>query len=373
MVLKKLNDIFKKKIKLDPYSNLLPASSRSFMSRFSYARIKGGDSWVSAIHADKLHEYECWCPDRHKVCLRQPSGKEGIRHVNPHFAHFPLREGNREVMTSCRGGGESEEHMSAKIRLKEMQGKYTFALEECIVCGRKDMESCTNGEIDIEVRSEDRRWWYDACYKSADGRDIALEVKHKHATGTEKIQSTKTAGMMIAEFMASDINAMEEGAILRNLLIRKITCDVCKERHRIRLEQKNRERERLEQARIKHRQLEEERKRFELEKSEQEKLAKDKKLAEMEEMWNKKKMERVMKVQKSKEEKRRKTEKKRMLRKIYVNERMKLPKVSSFEPVSSCQPHPDDTKWIFFCSCGTSKMFSCPHCGRKGNGSKNLL
>ena len=81
--------------------------------------MRESDRWVSALHASKEYEYVCWCPDRHRVCLRQPSGKEGVRQVTPHLAHVPVRDGSGELITSCRGGGESEE----KVREREGERK----------------------------------------------------------------------------------------------------------------------------------------------------------------------------------------------------------------------------------------------------------
>ena len=135
-----------------------------------------------------------------------------MEYRGPHFAHLPKSD------TECRRGGESLEHKAAKHKLREMRGQYSFVTEKCPECKCEKRETCANGTVDIEVRSADGRWWYDCLYKS-ELYSIALEVMHTHATTLEKIASTRESGVQIAEFSASEINAMQPGAQLLNLRI----------------------------------------------------------------------------------------------------------------------------------------------------------
>ena len=226
------------------------------MTEYYYARFKDSGELVSAVHANKGVEYMCLCPDQHSVYLKRPSGKHGVRIITPHFSHFPVRHGCEEYVrhSSCRTGGESEEHMAAKFKLRDRQGEYSFALKVCTGCGKEEIEDCKNGTIQLEVASYDKKWRYDVYYQGYDGKCIALEVKHKHATSIEKIQATKDASILIAEFKSAEINQLEKGSHLENLLVEKITCDECKERNELlrqeRLQRQTQEKEeRLESER----------------------------------------------------------------------------------------------------------------------------
>jgi hypothetical protein len=99
-----------------------------------------------------------------------------------------------------------------------MRGQYSFVTEKCPECKWEKWETCANGTVDIEVRSADGRWWYDCLYRS-ELYSVALEVLHTHATTLEKIASTRESGVQMAEFSASEINAMQPGAQLLNLQI----------------------------------------------------------------------------------------------------------------------------------------------------------
>ena len=186
--------------------------------------------WCKASTARRKGEYVCACPDRHKVFLKKGTVKQ------PHFSHYDGTAGKGQ----CRGGGESEEHKDAKQRLRDMRGMYSFVTEKCPECGLEVVEKCTDGTVEIEVRSNDKRWWYDCVYKSTSGHHIALEVFHTHATTREKIESTRKAGMQIAEFHALEINKMTPSSTrLYNLQIIKRFCSArCKERRQMRIEVK---------------------------------------------------------------------------------------------------------------------------------------
>ena len=89
-------------------------------------------------------------------------------------------------------------------------------------------------------------------YRSDLGYSIALEVMHTHATTLEKIASTRESGVHIAEFSASEINAMQPGAQLLNLRIVTRFCSPeceCVARERLARQEEHRLAQ-LERARI---------------------------------------------------------------------------------------------------------------------------
>jgi hypothetical protein len=175
-----------------------------------YAKDSQTGVLLKARDASKQGKYVCLCPDKHPVFLRK-----GLERA-AHFAHYSTEEGGREV--TCCGGGESEEHIEAKHRLVEMQGRFKFALKKCMECGERLWEDCgSGGKLDIEVRSLDKRWRYDALLSRLDGTQLALEVYHTHATDGAKIESSALFGVPIAEFHARDILALRDGGILLNL------------------------------------------------------------------------------------------------------------------------------------------------------------
>ena len=173
---------------------------------------------VLASNGIKKRKYVCLCPDAHAVCLKQGTERA------VHFAHIPVRGPDGDFIPSCRSGGESEEHIKAKLKLVEQRGDYSFCLKTCKVCKKKVMEDCRNGTMKIEAWSGDKRWKYDVLYTRSDGSKLALEVYHTHATGENKVLSSTAAGIPIAEFDAGDILRMKEGTILDNKLDTSWVC-----------------------------------------------------------------------------------------------------------------------------------------------------
>jgi hypothetical protein len=160
--------------------------------------------WVSANKATKGGAYVCTCPDKHPLILR----KGEIR--RPHFAHLPVFDvDTAKDRTSCGGGGESQLHLNAKHKLRELQGQYTTVLGNCSRCGECVSTDFTDGKIEIEVRSDDNSYRYDAVYTGADGQKTALEIWHKHETGFDKVNKTREAGMKLVEFKARDVLDMK--------------------------------------------------------------------------------------------------------------------------------------------------------------------
>jgi hypothetical protein len=160
--------------------------------------------WVSANKATKGGAYVCTCPDKHPLILR----KGEIR--RPHFAHLPVFDVDKaKDRTFCGGGGESQLHLNAKHKLRELQGQYTTVLGNCSRCGECVSTDFTDGKIEIEVRSDDNSYRYDAVYTGADGQKTALEIWHKHETGFDKVNKTREAGMKLVEFKARDVFDMK--------------------------------------------------------------------------------------------------------------------------------------------------------------------
>jgi hypothetical protein len=203
---------------------------------------------VLASNGIKKRKYVCLCPDAHAVCLKQGTERA------VHFAHIPVRGPDGDFIPSCRSGGESEEHIKAKLKLVEQRGDYSFCLKTCKVCKKKVMEDCRNGTMKIEAWSGDKRWKYDVLYTRSDGSKLALEVYHTHATGENKVLSSTAAGIPIAEFDAGDILRMKEGTILDNKLDTSWVCSaMCRglkqQRDRLlEMTARQRERKRMRQA-----------------------------------------------------------------------------------------------------------------------------
>ena len=146
------------------------------------ARDSGTGCLVSANDGVKKRKYTCLCPDAHAFCLRR-----GDKNV-PHFVHIPIRgQDGGIVIPSCRSGGESEEHITAKLKLVELRGDYSFTLKTCEICRKKVTEYCRNGTMNTEVWSGDKKWRYDVLYTRHDGSKLALEVYHTHVTGAQKV------------------------------------------------------------------------------------------------------------------------------------------------------------------------------------------
>lgn len=193
-----------------------------YYSKCCYARDAITGRPVAPRNAEKGGSYVCVCPDRHSVYLRKGEKNE------PHFAHFPVRNENGEVHEGmCRGGGgESKEHINAKLRMLEMQGQYSFVCEKCPICKHETVEQCIGGKMDVELRSDDAKWRYDLMYTRQDGTRIALEIFHTHKSGQDKIHGTRESLVGIAEFHAYDVLNMEPGAKLENTLVERKICSV---------------------------------------------------------------------------------------------------------------------------------------------------
>jgi hypothetical protein len=213
-----------------------------FNHTMNFALDSSTNKWCNAATCDKVGDYVCWCPEKHPVFVRKPSGKEGVRVVAAHFAHFRASEGQPD--TVCRKGGESDEHMNAKMVLQTKAGLFSFVTTRCPECGKETVEDCSNGTVALEIRSDDRKWRYDAVYTDVRGMATALEVFHSHATTMEKIQSTRSNGMRIAEFSSDNILQLaENGGRIDNLAVE--TDALCSAACEFRV----RERERIEEER----------------------------------------------------------------------------------------------------------------------------
>jgi hypothetical protein len=163
---------------------------------FSWALDAVTKEWASVNKAAKGVAYVCSCPGQHPVILR----KGGIR--RPHFAHMPVFDADRiKGGTCCGGGGESQLHLNAKHKLRELQGQYITVLGNCSRCGERVGTDFANGRIEIEVQvcSDDKSYRYDAVFTEVDGQKTALEIWHRHKTGLDKVNKTREAGMKAGE------------------------------------------------------------------------------------------------------------------------------------------------------------------------------
>ena len=157
--------------------------------------------------------------------LVKPSGTLGKRTFCDYFSHIGKRPDLHSNKRKCTHGGESVIHRMAKQKLREMVGKYSFTLFQCVRCGDERYENGRGCSVTIEVRSDDGKWRYD-CVLSRNGLPIvALEVVHTHKTGDEKISAVRSSGIEIVEFRAEDV--MQMGDVLENLNIRRGVCYCC--------------------------------------------------------------------------------------------------------------------------------------------------
>jgi hypothetical protein len=198
-----------------------------------------GSQWARDIHGvwkeasregkNRRTLYFCECPDKHKMKLCKPSGKPGIRYIRPYFAqissgHKHTREGE---IIACRSGGESMQHRAAKHMLREMVGEFQYVSKRCKACHTNVIEDGRDATIILETQSTDKRWRYDCMLIRHGIRVAALEIYHKHATAEEKVISTRSNGIAIAEFRAEDVNAMKGSTFLENLRPLSYTCQHC--------------------------------------------------------------------------------------------------------------------------------------------------
>jgi len=183
--------------------------------------------WVDArkVAFKRGVKYFCPCPDHHELKHVTPSGDDDKRPFIPYFADIGQAGGTHSG--SCRPGGESMEHMSAKQMLCAKAGRYEFVTEQCPGCKAKIVETGKGATVTLEVVSADNLWRYDALMRLINGLLIALEICHTHATGSEKVNSTRRSGIAIAEFRSEDVLAMEAGDMLENLQMRIRFCDGC--------------------------------------------------------------------------------------------------------------------------------------------------
>ena len=175
--------------------------------------------WASAGDAFKDRSYVCACPDRHPVILRLPTGAPGVGYHRPHFAHKPqVNPDGEKIVSCCRAGGESQDHVDAKHVLRIRQGHYYTELGQCTECGECITADFADGVIKIEQRSDDRCYWYDAVFYERNGQRIALEIWHKHKTGHEKMRKTRESGIQIVEFKSGDVLDMQDSGSQKTML-----------------------------------------------------------------------------------------------------------------------------------------------------------
>ena len=184
--------------------------------------------WVNAVKMKTQRgvRYFCDCPDKHVMKLVKPLGL-GKRPFRPFFSRVSKHHKGSKYLT-CSGGGESNEHKNAKHKLREMSGKFSFALIECPRCACKTMENCCDGVIEMELVSKDRKWRYDCMFIRNGVPAVALEVVKTHFSSDAKLEQTRENGIEIAEFRSEDIMALEPGGVLENIRTRAVMCQKCR-------------------------------------------------------------------------------------------------------------------------------------------------
>lgn len=122
--------------------------------------------------------------------------------VGAFFAH-------KAKTSTCSGGSkESVIHLKAKYYLKQYVGCYEFCLRSCAVCGPLfGFVSRTTDQVDLEASTsiDGRRFVYDTVISRRGKRRVAVEVFHSHATGQEKIDLTRKAGIEVVEVRAQTV------------------------------------------------------------------------------------------------------------------------------------------------------------------------
>ena len=194
--------------------------------KHQYAQNQDG-RWVSATKSIYTHGtvYYCDCPEKHKMKLVKPSGNTEKRAFTDYFAH--IKRSHTGDAITCMPCGESVEHRLAKHKLREMQGLFSFVTKKCPSCKHEVLEDCLDGQICIEVASHDGNWRYDCMLSRGDKHVLALEIWHTHATTVDKINSTRARGIGLAEFKASEVLSMCEGARLSNTQVMSVKCCAC--------------------------------------------------------------------------------------------------------------------------------------------------
>lgn len=193
----------------------------------------------------RFREFTCDCPGKHRMRLGKPSGTPGKRPFADYFAHITpnkkhksigqSEESGQDVNISCKQGGESLIHKSAKYALMKLVGTYTFVISRCRCCNGEVVQDTTGCTVSIEVVSNDKRHRYDCLLKKEDKAVVAMEVVHTHLSDANKINSVRANGLEIVEFRADDVIAMEscfsrgssEKTKLENIKIRTEICHSC--------------------------------------------------------------------------------------------------------------------------------------------------
>lgn len=191
------------------------------------------NQWVNAtrIPFNQMVTYFCECPERHKLKHVKPSGRANKRQFTAYFAHITNGKRKRDTIL-CGKGGESLQHRHAKHRLREYVNCLSFATTRCKRCRGEDVFSCQGCSIRLELRSDDGLWRYDCVlFDSSGAKRFALEVVYTHFTGQAKADSTRQAGLGIAEFTVADVMGL--GPLpkkLDNILVVTWECAACQKR-----------------------------------------------------------------------------------------------------------------------------------------------
>ena len=173
-----------------------------------------------SIGRDKHGPFRCHCGNGHIMHLTRPSGNAGRRPFEPYFAHtasgYKRKHSISDVERACfNSGGESKQHLHAKVLLKQRRGHYYFHTHRCRDCRLRQTETLSEacgGEMRLEYRDTETGRIYDCCWV-VDGRPKAiLEVYHTHACTAAKLDSIRASGVrVLGEFSSKEIvEALQE-------------------------------------------------------------------------------------------------------------------------------------------------------------------
>jgi hypothetical protein len=180
-----------------------------------YAKTVHGE-WVNALSEARVEgvTYVCDCPERHRMKLVKPLGREDRRPFSSYFAHIAM--GWRGI---CNPSGEGVEHRAAKHALREWMAAagdarlLLFDDEVCTACGAAHTVCLGSHQYEIllEQWNSGKDWRYDCLVVRRDDERqtavYALEVVVTHWSSTEKMQGTRAEGVGIAEFKAHEVLA----------------------------------------------------------------------------------------------------------------------------------------------------------------------
>lgn len=210
------------------------------------------------VNKDKNGPFRCHCGKNHTLHLTRPSGKPDKRPFEPYFAHtasgFKRKHGVSEIERICfSSGGESKEHMYAKVLLQQRRGHYYFdthRCKDCADCKTERLSNSSEGDMLLEYRDTETGLVYDCCCVRSCIPVVILEVYNTHACTKDKLEKIKLqrGQVPVGEFDAREvIEALKEIPkepikLINRIQDREWLCSSCKEQAEKKEQQAARER-----------------------------------------------------------------------------------------------------------------------------------